>query len=71
MKASSSAALASGLGMLTTARFRATLDRAHLESNMAAAHLLQSQQEYRRWLLTYVCHLAGGNWSSTFDCTTL
>lgn len=32
-------------------------DRAHLEANMASALVLQSPQEYRRWLLTYVRHL--------------
>ena len=33
--------------------------REHLESNMAAALMLESPQEYRRWLLTYARHLAG------------
>jgi hypothetical protein len=58
--ASSGSPLASGIGSLAAGRLRtAGVDRAHLESNMAAALLLQSQQEYRRWLLTYVRHLAG------------
>ncbi len=33
--------------------------RAHLETNMAASLALQSPAEYKRWLLTYVRHLAG------------
>ncbi len=33
--------------------------RPHLEANMAAALALQSPVEYKRWLLTYVRHLAG------------
>ena len=33
--------------------------RAHLEANVAAALTLESPQEYRRWLLTYVRFLAG------------
>ena len=37
--------------------------RRHLESNMAAALVLQSAAEYKRWLLTYVRHLAGGHHS--------
>ena len=32
--------------------------RAHLETNIAAALVLESPQEYRRWLLTYVRQLA-------------
>jgi hypothetical protein len=35
--------------------------RAHLESNVAAALALESPKEYRRWLLTYVRHLAGAH----------
>ena len=35
----------------------AETDRAHLEASMASALVLQSPQEYRRWLLTYVRHL--------------
>lgn len=38
--------------------------RAHLEANVAAALMLESPQEYRRWLLTYVRFLAGAR------CTT-
>ena len=33
--------------------------RRQLEANMAAALALASPQDYRRWLLTYVRHLAG------------
>ncbi|BDA47922.1 Protein HIRA [Coccomyxa sp. Obi] len=51
---------AAGVSALAADHARtAELDRAHLEANMAAALLLESQQEYRRWLLTYVRHLAG------------
>ena len=46
------------LGQLTAPR-SPSVDRAHLEANMAAALLLRSPSEYRRWLLCYVCHLAG------------
>ncbi|KAK9830498.1 hypothetical protein WJX72_012086 [[Myrmecia] bisecta] len=54
---SSSAAMLAGLA---TGRGRAAEEsRAHLETNMAAALAMQSPQEYRRWLLTYVRHLAG------------
>ncbi|CAL8463095.1 g2629 [Coccomyxa elongata] len=50
----------SGVGALVADHARtAEQDRAHLEANMAAALVLESQQEYRRWLLTYVRHLAG------------
>ena len=48
----------SSLGQLTAPR-RPSVDRAHLEANMAAALLLRSPGEYRRWLLAYVRHLAG------------
>lgn len=34
-------------------------NRRHLETRLAAAELLQSPAEYRRWLLTYVRHLSG------------
>lgn len=33
--------------------------RAHLETRIAAALVLESPAEYRRWLLTYARHLAG------------
>ncbi len=58
--ANSGSPLASGVGSLAAGRSsNAEVDRGHLEANMAAALLLQSPQEYRRWLLTYVRHLAG------------
>lgn len=47
------AAVAAGLA------HAAVESRAHLESNVAAALVLDSTQEYRRWLLTYVRQLAG------------
>ena len=34
-------------------------DRAQLESNLAAALILGSASDYRRWLFTYVRHLTG------------
>ena len=46
------------LGLLTAPR-KASTDRAHLEANLAAAALLRSPAEYRRWLQPYVRHLAG------------
>ena len=36
------------------------LSRAHLEANLAGALALQSPQEYRRWLVTYIRFLTGG-----------
>jgi hypothetical protein len=33
--------------------------RAHLETRLASALVLESQAEYRRWLLTYARHLGG------------
>lgn len=38
---------------------KAQSSRAHLETRIAAALVLESQAEYRRWLLTYARHLAG------------
>jgi hypothetical protein len=49
---------AAGLAALPAPR-RPSVDRAHLEANMAAALVLRSPREYRRWLLLYVRHLAG------------
>ena len=59
-----------GLAALPIPR-RGAVDRAHLEANMAAALLLQSPREYRRWLLSYVRHLAGDTMSPLVNVTCL
>mmetsp|Transcript_2658 Transcript_2658/g.5883 ORF Transcript_2658/g.5883 Transcript_2658/m.5883 type:complete len:575 (+) Transcript_2658:976-2700(+) len=44
--------------LATPPAWRLADDRAHLESNIAAAAALQSAHEWKRWLLTYVRQLA-------------
>lgn len=66
LAAGSSSSAAPLAALSTGASRRKGSDTAHLEANMAAALLLQSQQEYRRWLITYVRHLAGTSHRSQY-----